>query len=276
MPSLLFYFSEISNSKSKISLKFDIREVKKNEQVTNAYLIFPKQSSASDRKPTGFVRDDAAAISDSSTSPLNLNLGGWKSNDVTSKVKTWHKRRRKENTIYIDRKGYEDDIFSRNLQQILQAPFLVVHSKSSTKQAKRSPYEAENINVNPSIADQGSRYKRGSSSQFCRREKMNVKMSKLGWERFILAPDEFNAFRCEGKCGAFPLHNAKNHTWHTSLQGLAATLGLKQDGKPIEPPCCAPVEFTAVKYLALRKVKGQYVIEMKTFPNMVARSCACV
>ena len=272
---MLFYFSEISNSKSKISLTFDIREIKKNEQITNAYLIFPKESSESDLKPTGFARVDAADISDSATSPLNLNLGGWKSNDVTSKIKTWHKRRRKENTIHLDRKDHEYDVFSSGLDKTLKAPFLVVHSKSSIKQAKRNSYEAENIDVNPSTLNQGSHYKRGSNSQSCRREKMEIDTSILGWDKFIIAPKILRAFRCVGTCGPIFSTASKHQTWHSRVQALSAAIGIKQDGKRIEPPCCIPLEYETLYMLMIRNVDGKSLIKKEEITDLTVKSCGC-
>ena len=269
------YFSEASRSSSKISLSFDIREIQKDEKIIKASLIDPKSRKASVRTPTRFYPVSAADSKDSVQDLLNLSGGGWKSTDVTNKVKTWHKRRHKENTIHVYREGQEDDISSRNLHKILQAPFLVVHSRTNIKHAKSSQHEDENEAASLSKPDQRFHYPRSSSSQSCRMKKLEFKTSEIGWERSILANSNLKVNRCEGVCDA-RIGGNKNKTWNARFRAILASMEKTEDGKPITLPCCAPVDFTPVKLLSIKDVEGRKVTELKTFPNMVVKSCGCV
>jgi len=262
-----------SSSKSRISLNFDIREVPKDEQVIKAALIDPNAQQASARTPTRFSPVNGADSKDSTPNLLNLSGSGWKSTDVTSKAKTWHKQRHKKNTIHLDRIGNEDDIFSRNLHKILQAPFLVVHSRSNIEHAKRNEDEDETASL--SKPSHRSHYMRSSDSRSCRIEKLEIEMSKIGWERSILAPSKINVNRCEGDCGS-PVGGGGNRTWNAILRGVMAGTRTKQDGKLINPPCCAPVDFTHETMLKIRPSESSALIELKTFRNVVAKSCGCV
>jgi len=271
-----------SSNISKNFLTFDIRDVKRDEQIIKAYLVLFKMRPASVSKPTGFFRVDVVDNSDghvAATRLLNLRGGGWKSFDLTSTVNAWHKRRYKENAIHVDVKGYQNGengvFFSRN-SNIEQGPFLVLHSRSNVNHVTRSANRAQNPTAKLSKPGRGSRYKRGSNRHPCRRKSMIVDTTKIGWDSYVLSPRIFDAYRCEGKCGAYSSQATNTQTNHAVLQAILAQLGTVQDGKPIKAPCCAPSAFENKTLLLFRKVKGQDVIGLEDFTDMVVKSCACL
>ena len=256
--SLFLYFSEVSNSNSKISLTFDIRGLKKDEQIIKAYLIFPIEQPESVRSTTRFSPSDAD--DDTPPSPLSLNRDGWKSTDVTDKVKSWHKRRRKENTIHV----------SPGIDKNMQTPFLVVHSRINTKRTKRSANENENEAGNLSKRDQRFHYTRGSNSQSCRKEKMVIDVKAIGYEKNILSPLKINANRCEGVCGPVYSTASKHETWHSRVQSSAAFNNIIQDGERVKPPCCSPVEYEPIRVLMVSDN-----VKLETVTDLVVKSCGC-
>ena len=194
---------------------------------------------------------------------LNRHGGGWKSFELTNAVKRWHKERYNGYTIHIDVKGHQNDIVFTGANKIEQMPFLVVHSKSNNGKVKGKDGTAVNFAAKLPKPDRGLRYKRGSNGHPCKRKSMIVDVNKIGWDRYVIAPRTFDAYRCEGKCRAYSSQAAKTPTNHAVLQAILAQLGAVQDGKPIRPPCCAPSQFENKTLLLHRKVKGQRVIGLE-------------
>ncbi|KAF7236264.1 Bone morphogenetic protein 8A [Varanus komodoensis] len=56
--------------------------------------------------------------------------------------------------------------------------------------------------------------------QVCRRHELYVSFQDLGWLDWVIAPQGYSAFYCEGEC-AFPLDSCMNATNHAILQSLA-------------------------------------------------------
>jgi len=258
------FLPEVSTSNSKSSLTFDIRELKKDEQIIKAYLIFPIEQPASIRSATRLSPVNAADSKDSTPNPLNLSGREWKLTEVTSKVKSWHKRRHKKNTILV---GPGND-------KNMQASFLVVHSRSNTKSSK----VGENQKANLSKRDQRSHYTRSSNSQSCRKEKMVVDVTATGYDKRIISPSIFNAYRCEGTCGPIFSTASKHETWHSRFQALkSASYYNKQDGERVKLPCCTPAEYKATKALMMKynSRDGKLAAKTETLTDLVVKSCGC-
>uniref|UniRef100_A0A674JKM0 TGF-beta family profile domain-containing protein n=1 Tax=Terrapene triunguis TaxID=2587831 RepID=A0A674JKM0_9SAUR len=59
--------------------------------------------------------------------------------------------------------------------------------------------------------------------QVCRRHELYVSFQDLGWLDWVIAPQGYSAFYCEGEC-AFPLDSCMNATNHAILQSLVSSL----------------------------------------------------
>ncbi|NWW52089.1 BMP8A protein, partial [Pedionomus torquatus] len=55
--------------------------------------------------------------------------------------------------------------------------------------------------------------------QVCRRHELYVSFQDLGWLDWVIAPQGYSAYYCEGEC-AFPLDSCMNATNHAILQSL--------------------------------------------------------
>nr|XP_035106837.2 bone morphogenetic protein 8A isoform X1 [Callithrix jacchus] len=59
--------------------------------------------------------------------------------------------------------------------------------------------------------------------QVCRRHELYVSFQDLGWLDWIIAPQGYSAYYCEGEC-SFPLGSCMNATNHAILQSLVSTM----------------------------------------------------
>ncbi|KAM7138592.1 bone morphogenetic protein 8A-like [Macrochelys suwanniensis] len=101
----------------------------------------------------------------------------------------------------------------------------------------------------------------------CRRHELYVSFQDLGWLDWVIAPQGYSAFYCEGEC-AFPLDSCMNATNHAILQSLVHLM------KPETVPkaCCAPTKLSATSVLYYDSNNN---VILKKHRNMVVKSCGC-
>ncbi|XP_061178193.1 bone morphogenetic protein 7-like [Saccostrea echinata] len=112
-----------------------------------------------------------------------------------------------------------------------------------------------------------SRHKRGAGRWPCQRRSLYVKFRDLGWQSWIIAPDGYHAFFCEGEC-SFPIGNHVNATNHAIVQ----TLVHMYTPYKAPSPGCAPSKLSAQSVLYFDD-DGNVVL--KKFPKMIVTSCGC-
>ncbi|XP_062996872.1 bone morphogenetic protein 8B-like [Elgaria multicarinata webbii] len=103
--------------------------------------------------------------------------------------------------------------------------------------------------------------------QVCRRHELYVSFQHLGWLDWVIAPQGYSAFYCEGEC-AFPLDSCMNATNHAILQSLVHLM------KPEAVPkaCCAPTKLSATSVLYYDSNNN---VILKKHRNMVVKTCGC-
>ncbi|XP_048758968.2 nodal homolog 2-A-like [Ostrea edulis] len=100
----------------------------------------------------------------------------------------------------------------------------------------------------------------------CHLSNMHINFSHLGWGKYIIFPNAFNARVCKGICAA-RVAEVKAVTNHAMMQSL---LRQYRKGK-IPLPCCVPKVLTPLSMLYAEDGK----IIVKHHKNMVAKECGC-
>ncbi|XP_066494421.1 bone morphogenetic protein 8B-like [Tiliqua scincoides] len=129
------------------------------------------------------------------------------------------------------------------------------HKKTSTfPHSNRLPGSFDDIHIS------GGR-------QVCRRHELYVSFQDLGWLDWVIAPQGYSAFYCEGEC-TFPLDSCMNATNHAILQSLVHLM------KPEAVPkaCCAPTKLSATSVLYYDSNNN---VILKKHRNMVVKTCGC-
>ncbi|XP_055442271.1 bone morphogenetic protein 8A [Bubalus kerabau] len=103
--------------------------------------------------------------------------------------------------------------------------------------------------------------------QVCGRHELYVSFQDLGWLDWVIAPQGYSAYYCEGEC-SFPLDSCMNATNHAILQSLVHLL------KPHAVPkaCCAPTKLSATSVLYYDSSNN---VILRKHRNMVVRACGC-
>ncbi len=101
----------------------------------------------------------------------------------------------------------------------------------------------------------------------CRRYPLIVKFKDVGWDDWIVAPSEYQAYYCAGECPTTyaDYHNTTNHA---IVQGLV-------HGKypqTVPKPCCVPTVLSSISMLYLDE---NNIAVLKNYDDMVAGDCGC-
>ncbi|KAM8775276.1 growth/differentiation factor 2 [Rhynchonycteris naso] len=205
---------------------------------------------------------------------------GWETYEVSSAVKRWIRadstksKNKLEVTVESHRKGCDKlDISvppgSKNL------PFFVVFSNdrsNGTKETKlelremisheqetvlkklsnNGPMEAgnnkdEEEDVKSHVAMESSlarRKRSAGANNHCQKASLRVNFEDIGWDSWIIAPKEYDAYECKGGC-FFPLADDVTPTKHAIVQTLVHLKFPMKVGKP----CCVPTKLSPISIL---------------------------
>ncbi|XP_024153645.1 bone morphogenetic protein 5 [Oryzias melastigma] len=243
-----------------ITLKVTIYQVIKEYQNKDAetFLLDSKNIQASDG---GWLVFDITATSNHWVMNPQQNLG------LQLCVETLDGR-----SINIKAAG----IIGRNGPQSKQ-PFLVAFFKASgvlLRSVRAAGGKKKNQNRNKSNNRQDSSkptktgdYNTSEQKQACKKHELYVSFRDLGWQDWIIAPEGYAAFYCDGEC-SFPLNAHMNATNHAIVQTLVHLMF--PDNVP--KPCCAPTKLNAISVLYFDDSSN---VILKKYRNMVVRSCGC-
>ncbi|XP_073531531.1 bone morphogenetic protein 5 [Phyllobates terribilis] len=156
-------------------------------------------------------------------------------------------------------------------------PFLVAFFKASEvllrsvraastkrkKQDKNKSIAQHDASKMPTNAD----YNTSEQKQACKKHELYVSFRDLGWQDWIIAPEGYAAFYCDGEC-SFPLNAHMNATNHAIVQTLVHLMFPEH----VPKPCCAPTKLNAISVLYFDDSSN---VILKKYRNMVVRSCGC-
>uniref|UniRef100_A0A087XHY1 Bone morphogenetic protein 7a n=1 Tax=Poecilia formosa TaxID=48698 RepID=A0A087XHY1_POEFO len=107
----------------------------------------------------------------------------------------------------------------------------------------------------------------GLSKEGCKKHELYVSFKELGWQDWIIAPEGYAAYYCEGEC-AFPLNSDMNATNHAIVQTLVHFI----NPETVPQPCCAPTQLNGISVLYFDDSSN---VILKKYRNMVVRACGC-
>ncbi|CAO2634294.1 Bone morphogenetic protein 5 [Lemmus lemmus] len=155
-------------------------------------------------------------------------------------------------------------------------PFMVAFFKASEVllRSVRAASKRKNPNRNKSNSHQDTSrmstagdYNTSEQKQACKKHELYVSFRDLGWQDWIIAPEGYAAFYCDGEC-SFPLNAHMNATNHAIVQTLVHLMFPDH----VPKPCCAPTKLNAISVLYFDDSSN---VILKKYRNMVVRSCGC-
>ncbi|XP_072907096.1 bone morphogenetic protein 6 [Hemitrygon akajei] len=156
-------------------------------------------------------------------------------------------------------------------------PFLVAFFKASKvhiRTARSAAGKRRNQGRTKSTSVQDSpratsltEYNTSDQRQACKKHELYVSFRDLGWQDWIIAPEGYAAYYCDGEC-SFPLNAHMNATNHAIVQTLVHLMNPDY----IPKPCCAPTKLNAISVLFFDDSSN---VILKKYRNMVVRACGC-
>uniref|UniRef100_A0A0R3RY81 TGF_BETA_2 domain-containing protein n=1 Tax=Elaeophora elaphi TaxID=1147741 RepID=A0A0R3RY81_9BILA len=98
------------------------------------------------------------------------------------------------------------------------------------------------------------------SNKGCRRRTLYVDFKDLGWQDWVIAPDGYHAYYCDGFC-SFPLNNHMNATNHAIVQTLVHLI----DPTRTSEAKCAPSSLRSMKILFIDNAQN---VVLKRYKDM--------
>ncbi|XP_051563292.1 growth/differentiation factor 5-like [Myxocyprinus asiaticus] len=103
--------------------------------------------------------------------------------------------------------------------------------------------------------------------QRCNRKQLHVNFKEMGWDDWIIAPLEYEAFHCDGLCD-FPIRSHLEPTNHAIIQTLMNSM----DPRSTPPTCCVPTRLSPISILYIDSANN---VVYKQYEDMVVESCGC-
>ncbi|XP_012892118.1 PREDICTED: growth/differentiation factor 2 [Dipodomys ordii] len=120
-------------------------------------------------------------------------------------------------------------------------------SKNSFGEAGESheQEEEEDVDGHPAIVSSLARRKRSTGAgSHCQKTSLRVNFEDIGWDSWIIAPKEYDAYECKGGC-FFPLADDVTPTKHAIVQTLVHLKFPTKVGKA----CCVPTKLSPISIL---------------------------
>ncbi|XP_032429370.1 growth/differentiation factor 2 [Xiphophorus hellerii] len=137
-------------------------------------------------------------------------------------------------------------------------PFL--HTGADWDRGRRAPRETPRVR-------RPRRTKRKADGEYCRRTSLRVSFKDIGWNSWIVAPPEYDAFECRGMC-SYPLTDESTPSRHAIIQTL---LNLR-DPKKANMACCVPIKLDPIT--VMYKENGRITIRY-LYEEMKVAECGC-
>ncbi|XP_049640780.1 growth/differentiation factor 7 [Suncus etruscus] len=118
----------------------------------------------------------------------------------------------------------------------------------------------------PSSGSAGRGHGRRGRSR-CSRKPLHVDFKELGWDDWIIAPLDYEAYHCEGVCD-FPLRSHLEPTNHAIIQTLLNSMA--PDAAPAS--CCVPARLSPISILYIDAANN---VVYKQYEDMVVEACGC-
>ncbi|XP_010863480.1 growth/differentiation factor 2 [Esox lucius] len=158
---------------------------------------------------------------------------------------------------------FSDDLGSRKREAKKELREMIVHEEETVFSG--SAWQGTDYNEIP--VDLHPRRKRQADTNYCRRTSMRVNFKDIGWDKWIVAPPEYDAFECRGVC-YYPLTNDMTPSKHALIQTL---VNLKNP-KKANMACCVPTKLDPIT--VMYQENGVITVR-QVYEEMKVVACGC-
>ncbi|CAK1540601.1 unnamed protein product [Leptosia nina] len=110
-------------------------------------------------------------------------------------------------------------------------------------------------------------HRRKEAREICQRRPLFVDFADVGWSDWIVAPQGYDAYYCQGDC-PFPLADHLNGTNHAIVQTLVNSV----NPAAVPKACCVPTQLSPISMLYMDEVNN---VVLKNYQDMMVVGCGC-
>uniref|UniRef100_A0A7N8WTS0 Growth differentiation factor 2 n=1 Tax=Mastacembelus armatus TaxID=205130 RepID=A0A7N8WTS0_9TELE len=287
--------SGTNETKSKHRLQFNV-SIPNHEKITTAELqlfFFPdagsKVTSHSFMATVKVYEVDYNDLTFRTQLLLGKDVTGsqdlWETFDVTTAIQNWIKSGQGTLVfdILVDRKdcgasdSREEETGCFNMSTSIgdnTSAALIVFSndlgnrrKEAKKELREMILHEEELPNEILEAQHPRRKKRKAEREYCRRTSLKVIFKDIGWDSWIVAPPEYDAFECRGLC-YHPLTDESTPSKHALIQTLINI----RDPKKANMACCVPIKLDPIT--VMYQENGRLTIRY-LYEEMKVAECGC-
>ncbi|KAF7207411.1 growth/differentiation factor 5 [Nothobranchius furzeri] len=191
--------------------------------------------------------------------PLDLRTLGFSRLGRTNKEKAF---------LLAFGKSKKGDLFYNEIKARLGHDNKTVYEYLFTqRRTRRAPISRGSKNPPHSPTQTSPQHQVEKKRPHCHRRRLHVNFKKMGWDNWIIAPLEYNAYHCDGACD-FPIQSHLEPTNHAIIQ----TIINYKAPESTPPTCCVPTRLSPISMLYSNSDNN---VVYKQYEEMVVESCGC-
>ncbi|KAK1172591.1 growth/differentiation factor 6-A-like [Acipenser oxyrinchus oxyrinchus] len=230
------------------SITLDLQDAQRPEwEVLNVWGMFKNRQHSPHKNQVCFQLKANLGTSEKEVDLRNLGFGR-------------KERQQQEKAILVvfTRSKKRENLFSEIKEKI----------KSSQNAEEKGEFRFKTKRKRRTAFNNRHRKRHGKKSKSrCSKKPLHVNFKELGWDDWIIAPLDYEAYHCEGVCD-FPLRSHLEPTNHAIIQTLMNSM----DPNSTPPSCCVPSKLSPISILYIDS--GNNVV-YKQYEDMVVESCGC-
>ncbi|KAF7705009.1 hypothetical protein HF521_020295 [Silurus meridionalis] len=284
----------ISENKSSHRLRFNV-SIPRYEEVTviqlRLFMLWRRNHSSCEDSLTSINVYNVVQTKKQETSHLldrkDIRDTGhtWEDFDVTSAIQSWLYSQHGVGELEVEVKSQGCAAFQGEGYEIFlglanaTSPVLIAFSNDLEKRKLKAKNEVQEMMTHENkkflwstdaFEDETKhhqRTKRHAGKNYCRRTSLKVNFRDIGWDKWIVAPPEYDAYECKGVC-SFPLTEDVTPSKHAIIQTLVNLSNPKKANKA----CCVP---TKLDPLTVMYQENGIITVRHLYEEMKVAKCGC-
>ncbi|XP_059181007.1 growth/differentiation factor 2 isoform X1 [Centropristis striata] len=164
---------------------------------------------------------------------------------------------------------FSDDLGSRRRETKKELREMILHEEETILHsgADWNTNDDQLQNEIPEAQQRPQRKKRKAEREYCQRTSLKVNFRDIGWDSWIVAPPEYDAFECRGLC-YHPLTDEMTPSKHALIQTLINI----RNPKKANMACCVPIKLDPIT--VMYQENGRLTIRY-LYEEMKVAECGC-
>ncbi|XP_029311438.1 growth/differentiation factor 2 [Cottoperca gobio] len=162
---------------------------------------------------------------------------------------------------------FSDDFGSRRRETKKELREMILHEEETILHSGADWNRGHDLPNEIPEAQHPWRRKRKAEREYCQRTSLRVNFRDIGWDSWIVAPLEYDAFECKGLC-YHPLTDESTPSKHALIQ----TLMNIRHPKKANMACCVPIKLDPIT--VMYRENGRVTIR-NLYEEMKVAECGC-